>query len=119
MPSDDAIRVRDLELRFQGGLSRPPPGTDDVIYMFKDMAFVARLNSVLQQIAPRRMIEIGVLHGGGTIYWQSKYELERLSAFDIAPDAAALTRYLERNGLTDAVRVHFGVPQDDRDALRG
>jgi SAM-dependent methyltransferase len=117
-PLSEIFRVRDIELRFQGGLQRPPPGTDDVIYVFKDVAFIARLNAVLERVHPRRMVEVGVLHGGSTAYWHTKYNLERLAAFDIAPDAPALTRYLSRNGLADAVRVHFGVAQDDRCALR-
>jgi SAM-dependent methyltransferase len=59
-----------------------------------------------------------VLDGGSTAYWHYKYELERLAAFDISANAPSLTRYLTRNGLTGAVRVHFGVAQDNRRALR-
>jgi SAM-dependent methyltransferase len=64
------------------------------------------------------MIEVGVLDGGSTIYWHHQYDLERLAAFDITAEAPCFTRYLERNKLTDAVRVHFGVAQADREQLR-
>src|SRR5262249_23218695 len=55
--------------------------------------------------------------GGSAIYWEHRYALERLHAFDIN-DAPHLVAYLARNGLTDRVRTHFGVSQDDAAALR-
>jgi SAM-dependent methyltransferase len=116
--SDDAIRVRDIELRFRGGRHRPPPSTDEVIYVHKDAAFVASINETLERVRPKRMIEVGVLDGGSTVYWHYQYDLERLAAFDIATEAPCLTRYLERNKLTDVVRAHFGVAQTDRERLR-
>ena len=64
------------------------------------------------------MIEVGVLDGGSTAYWHYQYDLWRLAAFDIAAGAPCFTRYLARNKLTDAVRVHFGVAQTDRERLR-
>jgi len=107
-----------VELRFWDGIYRPPPSTDEVIYVHKDPAFVARLDAVLTRVQPRRIIEIGVLDGGSTIYWQSQYDLERLVAFERAPEAPCLTRYLQRNNLTDRVRVHFDLSQDDGPRLR-
>ena len=64
------------------------------------------------------MIEIGVLDGGTAIYWHSRYNLEYLIAFEIAREASFLTRYLQRNNLMQALRVHLGVSQDDRPALQ-
>ena len=115
---DEAIRVRDIELRFLGGRQRPPPSTDDVIYVHKDAAFVASINETLECVGPKRMIEVGVLDGGSTAYWHYQYELERLAAFDISAEAPCFTRYLERNKLTDVIRVHFGVSQTDQERLR-
>jgi predicted O-methyltransferase YrrM len=115
---NEVLRVRDIELRFIGGRHRPPPSTDDVIYVHKDAEFVGSINETLERVGPRRMIEVGVLDGGSTVYWHHHYDLARLAAFDIAAEAPCLTRYLARNGLTDAVRVHFGVAQTDRERLR-
>ena len=115
---NEVIRVRDIELRFHGGRQRPPSSTDDVIYVHKEAAFVASINETLERVRPKRMIEVGVLDGGSTAYWHYQYDLERLAAFDIAPGAPCLTGYLERNNLTDAIRVHFGVAQTDREGLR-
>jgi hypothetical protein len=113
-----SLRVRDIELRFSPGARRPPPSTDALIYVHKDTAFVAAMDETLKRVRPKFMIEIGIHDGGSTIYWHHKYAPSRLAAFDISPQAPFFTRYLERNGLTNAVRVHFGISQSDRDRMR-
>jgi SAM-dependent methyltransferase len=113
-----ALRIRDIELRFSGGLQRPPPSSDEVIYVHKDAAFVAAIDEVLARVRPRLMIEIGILDGGSAIYWQHRYELSRLIVFDILPAAPSFERYLARNKLTDALRLHLGVAQTDLDRMR-
>jgi SAM-dependent methyltransferase len=115
---DATLRIRDIELRFRGGMHRPPPSSDEVIYVHKDFAFVTAMDEALAHVGPRRMIEIGIHDGGSTIYWQHRYALTRLAAFDILPEAPAFTNYLARNKLKDAVRVHLGVDQADRDRMR-
>jgi predicted O-methyltransferase YrrM len=112
-----SVRARDVELRFwQGGA--PPPSDDEVIHVHKPPAFIAKIDMLLQAVAPRRMAEIGVFHGGSTVYWQWQYDLELLIAFEKEAAAPPLTRYLRRNGLSDRVRVHFGVSQDDAARMR-
>jgi SAM-dependent methyltransferase len=118
MEQDAGLRIRDIELRFHAGMHRPPPSGDEVVYVHKDAAFVAAINETLARVRPRRMIEIGILDGGSAIYWQHRYNLTRLAAFDILPEAPSFTNYLARNKLTDAVRVHLGVDQTDRDRMR-
>jgi hypothetical protein len=114
----ETLRVRDIELRFSPGAHRPPPSSDAFIYVHKEAAFVAAMDETLERVRPRFMIEIGIHDGGSTIYWHHKYASVRLAAFDISPQAPFFTRYLERNGLTNAVRVHFGISQSDRDRMR-
>src|SRR3984885_9642636 len=91
---DEVLRVRDIELRFRGGRHRPPPSTDDVIYVHKGAEFVGLMDKTLERIRPKQMIEVGVLDGGSTIYWHHRYDLERLVAFDIVAEAPCFTRYL-------------------------
>jgi Methyltransferase domain len=114
----ESITIKDIELRFWSGSDRPPPSNDRVIYLHKDRPFVSRLDAVLQKVQPRRLIEIGILDGGSTIYWQDKYQPECLIAFELAADAPHLTRYLERHQLTAMVRAYFGVSQADGAVLR-
>jgi hypothetical protein len=117
LPLAEVVRVKDVELRFwQGGA--PPSSDDEIIHVHKPSAFVAKIDALLQRVAPRRMVEIGVFHGGSTIYWQWRYGLDLLIAFEKEAAAPALTRYLDRNDLSGKVRVHFGVSQDDPVAMR-
>lgn len=76
------------------------------------------MDEALGRIRPKFMIEIGIHDGGSTIYWHHKYAPDRLAAFDIAPQAPFFTRYLERNGLTNTIRAHFGISQTDREQMR-
>jgi len=112
------IPVRDIELCLWETLDACPGSTDQLIYLYKDRAFLRRLEAVAERIQPKHMIEVGILDGGSTIYWQDRFALERLIAFDIEADAPHLRRYLERNNLKRTVRTNFAVAQDDGPALR-
>ena len=114
---DDTIRVRDIELCFRGGAARPPESSDKLIYVHKGRPFVSRMDAVLSRIEPRRMVEVGILDGGSTIYWQYMHQLECLIAFELSPSAPCLTNYLQRNQLTE-IHPHFGASQSDGAALR-
>ena len=118
MDSDAALRIRDIELHFSAGMHRPPPSSDEIIYVHKEAAFVAAMDEALARVRPRLMIEIGILDGGSTIYWQHHHDLTRLAAFDILPAAPALENYVARHQLTETLRLHLGVAQTDRERIR-
>lgn len=107
------IRVRDIELRLWEGLQAAPAGDAHCIYLYKDRRFLSALAAVIDRVAPARMVEIGVLTGGSTIYWAERYQVERMAAFEISPQAPLLTQYIARHGLADRIRVHFATRQDD------
>jgi hypothetical protein len=111
------IRVRDIELRLWEGLQAAPAGDAHCLYLYKDRRFLSALAVAIDRIAPTRMVEIGVLAGGSTIYWAERYQIQRLAAFEISPQAPLLTQYIARHGLTDRIRVHFGTRQDDIPAI--
>jgi hypothetical protein len=110
--------VRDIELCLWETLDVWPGSTDQLIYLCKDSAFLHRLEAVAERVQPKHMIEVGILDGGSTIYWQDRFQLERLIAFDIEADAPYLRRYIERNNLHGIIRTNFAVAQDDGPALR-
>ena len=112
------VPARDTELCLWDSVEVPPESNARRVYMLKDRPFLTALGTVLDRVAPRRMIEIGIAAGGSVIYWSERYEVDRLAAFDLEPDAPALVQYLDRHGLADRVRPHFGVSQDDGVALR-
>ena len=109
-----ALPIADVELRFWGEITRPPSSNDEIIYVHKDWSFISRLDAVLSQVSPKRMIEIGILDGGS----YSQYKPERLVVFDKAAEAPYLTRFLSRNGLTNKVRAHLAVLQGNGHRLR-
>ena len=112
------MQIRDIELRLWSGMSRPPASDDRTIHLFKDRAFLNRVEAVADRIKPKQMIEVGILDGGSTVHWQHRYKPERLITFDIEPDAPSLVRYLKRHDLDNIVRTYFGVSQDNGPALR-
>jgi hypothetical protein len=52
---DATLRIRDIELRFRAGMHRPPPSSDEAIYVHKGFAFVAAIDEALARIRPRRI----------------------------------------------------------------
>lgn len=115
MAPNGRMRVRDIELRARAVL---PDSPEDVIYVNKHIAFLLNLDKVAMQIAPARMVELGIFHGGSAIYWQHRLALQCLSVFDIAPGAQKFEDYVRRHHLEGTVRAHFGVAQEDVATVR-
>jgi hypothetical protein len=112
------IPIRDIEVCLWETLDDCPASNDQLIYLYKDRSFLRRLETVAQRVQPKQMIEIGILDGGSTIYWQDRFQLKRLIVFDIEPDAPHLRHYLERHNLQEVIRTNFSVAQEDGHALR-
>jgi predicted O-methyltransferase YrrM len=112
------VRARDVELPIWDRLEQAPHGDAHRIYMHKDRRALSGLTAIVDTVKPKRIVEIGVYEGGSTIYWAERYGVERLVAFEIAPQAPRLVQYIERHGLADSMRIHFGTSQDDAPALR-
>jgi predicted O-methyltransferase YrrM len=112
------LRVRDIEIVLMEGLDNPPPSNDHQIILYKDRRFLQTLVNICDKLEPKRIIEIGIFHGGSTIFWAERYRPEKLVAFDIGPDAPYLTNYLQRHSFGTRVRPYFQVAQDDSATLR-
>jgi predicted O-methyltransferase YrrM len=111
------MRVRDVELRVVEA-SPPPEATDHLIHIHKPLDHLLSLDEIAMRVAPSHMVEIGIFHGGSTVYWEHRLTPRRLVAFDIAPGAPALQSYIRRHDLGRTVEAHFGVSQDDAGSLR-
>jgi hypothetical protein len=116
--ANDRLQVRDVELCLWPHLEQPPLSDDRRIYLYKDRRFLSAQTTAIDSVGPKRLVELGVFFGGSAIYWENRYRPERLSLFDLRTEAPQLSRYIERNGLTDVFRLHLGVSQDDRTLLR-
>lgn len=92
--------------------------TPDRFVVLKPRNVIERYVALLETLQPRRIVEVGVFDGGSAALFSLLCEPDLLAAIDIEPDPApALEPFLERRGLTDAVKCHFGVDQSDVAAL--
>jgi Methyltransferase domain len=110
-------RIRDIELRLFAGVDAPM-STEHVIHMHKTEDFVARLERTLLRVMPKRMVELGIFHGGSAIYWHDRLNPDHLSVLDIIPSAPPLESYIRRHHLESTFHPHLGVSQDDADTVR-
>ena len=104
-------------LRFRFG----PPGpqtTPDEAYLCKDRAFLDGYIATLPGLAPRRVLEFGILQGGSALFLTRLLDLERLVCIDLAPPAPGFEAALDAHGLRGRIRPHWGVSQDDAARVR-
>jgi Methyltransferase domain len=116
MPACGSMRVDDIELRIFTG-TQLPESTDHLIHIHKPLDFLLRLDDMAVRLAPQRMVEIGIFHGGSAIYWHQRLKPKCLSVLDITPGVPSFEAYVRRNRL-QTMRAHFGVSQDDTTAVR-
>jgi len=90
----------------------------DQFCLVKPRSMVERYFRLIDELAPTRMVELGICKGGSTALLASLLRPEVLVAVDIAPDRiAALDELVESLGLTGRVHSHFGIDQSDGDTL--
>jgi predicted O-methyltransferase YrrM len=111
------LRARDVEIHLWEGVI-PPASSNERIGLFKPRAMLSAMDAIIDGLAPKRMVEVGLYDGGSAIYWERRHKPERLALFDIREEVPYLSRYVERHGLAESMRLHFGISQDDRMALR-
>jgi SAM-dependent methyltransferase len=103
----------------------PPPGmllTPDPMegvdfFVMKDRALIERHASLIAELRPQRIVELGVFTGGSTALLAELAAPTTLVAVDNRPVEPALQAFLARRGLEHAVRVHDDVDQADRARL--
>jgi hypothetical protein len=73
----------------------------------------------LRRFAPQTVVEVGTFDGASLVLCAELVHPRRIVGIDIrAEPSAALADYIERRGLHDTVRPHYGVSQTDGPALR-
>jgi predicted O-methyltransferase YrrM len=84
----------------------------------KTPAMVDRVAEMIDELAPKRIFELGIYKGGSTALLASLARPSRLTAIDLANEPVrALEQYTVAQGLTEVIRTHYGVDQGDVDAL--
>ena len=96
-----------------------PEDVGDRLPVMKQPEAIAAYEQLCSELAPRRVVELGIRRGGSTALLHALARPDRLVAVDIQDQPApALSRYIEQNDLGDVVRAHYGVDQADDARLR-
>jgi predicted O-methyltransferase YrrM len=121
---DEALIIDDLA--FQITFPRPPK-VSPIPERFSERTFlVEKPRWMLEQyvdliasLRPRNIVELGIRHGGSTVFLSMLAKPEKYVAIDLADDSTPLFGDWLRSGpLRDCVVAHFGVDQSDRSTLR-
>jgi predicted O-methyltransferase YrrM len=121
---DDACILDNLAFR----ITFPRPATVSVIpERFSERTFLVekprwlleQYVDLLAMLRPRNIFEIGIRHGGSTVFLSTLAMPEKYVAIDLADHSLQSFGEWLRNGpLKDQVVAHFGVDQSDGTTLR-
>jgi predicted O-methyltransferase YrrM len=90
----------------------------DRFCIIKPRKLVEQYRQLFADLAPKRIIELGINRGGSTAMLAALTHPEVLVAVDVLPDRVeALDRFLEAQGLAERSHVHWGIDQGDRPTL--
>jgi hypothetical protein len=79
---------------------------------------VERYARVLEALAPKKIVEIGIFDGGSTAFLAQYVRPQKLVALELAEQpCAALEQFIESRGLRDVVSTHYGVDQSSTQRL--
>ena len=118
--ADDLLIVGDTEFAVTPDADRylSEQSTATRFVVAKTRPMVERLAATIGALEPRRVVELGIFKGGSAALLAALAEPVRLTAIELATTPVdALAQHIERRGLTDVIRPHYGVDQGDRDRL--
>lgn len=94
-------------------------GDDLALRVCKSRRMVNDLIDLLDELQPRRILELGILGGGSAALIASYLPDATIAALDIEPEPPVeLEAYLERADARDRLRPFYGVDQSDGDRVR-
>lgn len=115
--SDDSeVRVGDVTYLCHS-LPRRIVSDSHRFQLLKARAQFERYVEFLTTHHPRRMIEVGVFHGGSAALATQLVDLERLVTIELHRGSPALNAFCSERQLESVLRCHWGVNQDDADRL--
>ena len=115
----DVTRFRIGEVTFVATTTERFRSTPDRFLVVKPRSFVERYQTLLGELRPERIVELGIFQGGSTAFLGLLCQPEKLVALDIAETPVrALEQLIEENDkLTASVRTFYGVDQSDADRV--
>ncbi len=84
----------------------------------KTASMVQRLELTIAELAPARIVELGIFKGGSAALLALLARPEKLTAIDlVAEPVEALEEFIAVNGLADVVAAHYGIDQGDAELV--
>lgn len=112
---DRLLRIGEVDFHCDVLVDDAPDGPLPVM---KPRDLVERYIELSQGLQPAIIVELGIRRGGSTALLSELTHPKKLIAVDrTRAPAPALRDYVERRGLTEVVRPHYGVDQSDRARL--
>jgi hypothetical protein len=91
----------------------------DEFVLAKERDLVEYYVGLVERVAPRNMIEIGIFQGGSIAFFAALARPHKLVALELDADPApALRDYIAAHGLDATVRPYYGVDQSDAPRLQ-
>jgi predicted O-methyltransferase YrrM len=104
--------------RFRVGIGRETKPDPTELLLMKPRWMVERYVALIDKLKPKRMFELGILHGGSVAFLALLAKPDRHVAIDREPRASTqFEEWLESHA--DVVRAYYGIDQADATALRG
>jgi SAM-dependent methyltransferase len=95
--------------------------TDSTMTRFvlaKTPAMVDRLAGVITELAPKRIVELGIFKGGSAALLAALAKPTKLTAVELESEPVeALERLISLRGLSGVVRPHYGVDQGNIECM--
>ena len=86
--------------------------------LFKEPPMVERYVRLVEELRPQRIVELGIMEGGGTALLMELADPRRMVAIDCRPPfESALPEYIARRQLESTLRTYVDVDQADRRRL--
>jgi len=106
-------------LEFGGDLSSfTERTTPDRVVILKDSRLLRQYLDFFAAHDIKNLFELGVWQGGSPLFYSLATDAQKVVALDITnPGPPALDEIAQRHGITDKLRLHFGVSQGDRAAV--
>lgn len=115
--SDDELVVGDVT--FRAAPRNRFKSTANRFCLVKRPDLVQRYQALLAELAPKRIVELGIFAGGSTALLSQLCAPEKLVAVDVTAErVTALDDYISGHRLSESVSAYFGVSQGDVSQLR-
>jgi predicted O-methyltransferase YrrM len=93
---------------------------DGEFFIFKEREAVERYAALITELEPQNIFELGIFHGGSTLFFAELARPRRVVAIDrlaLSRNRSRIESHAAGRGLGDVVRIYVEVEQEDRRTL--